>query len=166
LKLYFPGDVDEKRTVLEASHDRPKTRLFQFPPYEVSSNCKAINTRGNRHFHDTRHFPLLPRENPSGEPLNHEFHIEHHLCLSLFLRPEQHHQFMARARPTRRSCHSGSGWGLRGDIHAPIREVSEPGGWNHTGSFQLLQIPRQTTGPNPRETHDSGPMFSFFSFEF
>lgn len=38
-------------------HERPITRLFQFPPYEASSNCKAINTRDH-----TRHFPLRPQE--------------------------------------------------------------------------------------------------------
>lgn len=128
-----------------------KTTLFDFPPLgSFLSIYNTINTREYPHYHHTRHFSL------SQQLKRHESHIDH----------VQHHRFMACARPTRRGSHSGGGWSLRGDIHAPNRNVSEPGCWYHTSSFCFFTISRETSDSNPRKAHDSGPTFYSFLFIF
>lgn len=165
LSFSFQGDEDEVYRF--GSHVKGQKTTLSFPAVtklpSQSHNYKQalppqLSTRATSP-------PPFQRE-PSVEPLNDESHIDHLLCHFLFLRLQQHHQFMAHAGPTGRSCHCGLGWSLRGDFCAQIREISEPGDWNHPGSLRFLQIPRQTTGPNPRKTHDSGLTFlhsRFFS---
>lgn len=141
----------ERTVLVKATWKVGKRHCLISSRYEASFQLQS--------YKHARTHSLSPYAPLLTEPLNHDSHINHVFLSLLLWLQHQHHRFMARARPNSWSNHSCRGWSLCGDIHAPISEVSEPGSWYHTSSFRFLQIPRETSDPNPRKAHDSGPTF-------